>query len=47
MPGTYQIPKGDGRINIFSDKYGVFKVNMQISGNAKSFMHDLSHFYSA
>lgn len=47
MPGAYELPKGDGIVNIFTDRYGVFKVNMQVSGNAKSYVHDLSHYYNA
>lgn len=42
LPGTYTIPKGDGQYIVRSDNYGAFKIHMQVTGNGKPYMHDLT-----
>lgn len=44
LPGTYNIPKGDGQYYIYGDRNGKFKVHMQVSGNGKPYIHDLTHY---
>lgn len=36
------IPKGDGQYMTWSDNYGAFKVHMQVTGNGKPYIHDLT-----
>lgn len=44
LPGRYQIPCNDGFYNVFSNSYGKMQINMQVNGNGKPYMHDLTHY---